>query len=83
MFKWQNKNGILAGFDIWKFVICHFKKKGGGMAKIKVLLIDDEQDFCFFVKKNLELNGEFEVVCAYNGEEGFALAKEKIGRAHV
>ena len=46
------------------------------MAKIKVLLIDDEKDFCFFVKKNLELNGEFEVVCAYNGEEGFALAKQ-------
>jgi two-component system, OmpR family, alkaline phosphatase synthesis response regulator PhoP len=50
--------------------------RGGSMAKAKVLLIDDEKDFCFFVQKNLELTGEFEVAYAYNGEEGFALAKQ-------
>lgn len=42
----------------------------------RILLIDDEKDFCFFVKKNLELSNQFEVICAYNGEEGIALAKK-------
>jgi len=27
----------------------------------KILLIDDEEDFCYFVKKNLEATGNFEV----------------------
>ena len=45
--------------------------------KKKILLIDDEKDFCFFVKKNLEATGEFEVITANRGEEGINLAREK------
>jgi CheY-like chemotaxis protein len=30
--------------------------------KIKILLIDDEEDFCFFVKLNLEKTGKYEVL---------------------
>jgi two-component system, OmpR family, alkaline phosphatase synthesis response regulator PhoP len=45
---------------------------------IKVLIIDDEVDFCYFVKKNLTQNGLFEVMMATNGKEGIAMAaKEK------
>ena len=29
---------------------------------IKVMLVDDEADLCFFLKKNLETAGEFEVM---------------------
>lgn len=43
----------------------------------KILVIDDEKDFCFFVKENLELTGNCEVTCAFNGEEGLALAGHK------
>ncbi len=42
----------------------------------KVLLIDDEEDFCHFVKLNLEDTGKFEVWMATNGSEGLELAKE-------
>jgi CheY-like chemotaxis protein len=38
--------------------------------KKRVLIIDDEQDFCFFVRSNLESTGEFEVLEAHNGAEG-------------
>ena len=44
--------------------------------KKKILLIDDEKDFCFFVKRNLEATGEFEVITANRGEEGIKLARE-------
>ena len=27
----------------------------------KILIVDDETDFCFFVKKNLEIAGDFQV----------------------
>lgn len=43
----------------------------------KILLIDDEEDFCFFVKKNLEKTGEFQVLTATKGEEGINLARNK------
>jgi len=43
----------------------------------KILLIDDEEDFCFFVRQNLECTGEFEVITANRGEEGINLAREK------
>jgi CheY-like chemotaxis protein len=42
---------------------------------IKVLLIDDEQDFCELLKANLEMSGEFEVVTANNGNLGIMLAQ--------
>jgi len=43
----------------------------------KILLIDDEEDFCFFVRQNLECTGEFEVITANRGEEGINLARAK------
>jgi len=45
--------------------------------KIKVLIIDDEEDFTFFVKLNLERTGRFEVNVANEGLLGIRLAKEK------
>jgi len=45
--------------------------------KKKILLIDDEENFCFFVRHNLEQAGEFEVITANSGEEGISLAGER------
>jgi DNA-binding response OmpR family regulator len=44
--------------------------------KKKILLIDDEEDFCFFVKGNLENTG-FEVLTASSAKEGIDLAVAK------
>jgi CheY-like chemotaxis protein len=44
------------------------------MAK-KILIIDDEDDFCYFVKLNLEQTGKFEVLVATNGPSGINLAR--------
>ena len=44
---------------------------------IKVLIIDDEVDFCYFVQKNLTQNGMFDVVIATNGQDGIDLAKSE------
>ena len=43
-------------------------------SKKKILLIDDEKDFCFFVKGNLENTGEFEVIATSSGKDGIKLA---------
>lgn len=43
--------------------------------KKRVLVIDDEEDFSFFVKKNLEENGSYEVSVANDGEAGLKLAQ--------
>jgi len=40
----------------------------------KVLLIDDEKDFCMFLKKNLEIRGGYTVLVANNGKDGIAAA---------
>ncbi|MCF8025565.1 MAG: response regulator [Desulfobacteraceae bacterium] len=40
----------------------------------KVLVIDDEEDFCFFVRENLANTGRFDVVIATNGLRGIELA---------
>lgn len=45
--------------------------------KIKVLIIDDEVDFCYFVQKNLNQNGLFDVVVATNGSDGIKMAKNE------
>ncbi len=42
----------------------------------RILLIDDEQDFCFFVKKNLELTGDFMVETCSDGRQGVAKTQE-------
>ena len=44
---------------------------------IKVLIIDDEVDFCYFVKKNLMHDGMFDVIIATNGQDGIELAKNE------
>jgi len=45
-------------------------------SKKKILLIDDEEDFCFFVKGNLENTGAFDVLVITSGKEGIKLARE-------
>ena len=42
----------------------------------KILIIDDEENFCKLVKKNIEHTGEFEVHIATNGDDGIRLARE-------
>ena len=46
------------------------------MDKKRILIIDDEEDFCRLVKMNLEAMGGFEVTIATNGETGIDLAKK-------
>ncbi|MDP3732547.1 MAG: response regulator [Candidatus Omnitrophota bacterium] len=46
-------------------------------SKKKILLIDDEKDFCFFVKNNLELTKEFIVTYATNPDKGVEIAKRE------
>ena len=45
--------------------------------KIKILIVDDEKDFCFFVHKNLMHTEKFDVLIANNGKEGLKLAKSE------
>lgn len=37
----------------------------------KVLIIDDEEDFCYFLKKNLEGRGEYKVTFCTSGRQAF------------
>jgi DNA-binding response OmpR family regulator len=48
--------------------------------KVRILTIDDEEDFCFFVKKNLERIG-YEVICAGDGRSGAEFARQR--KPHV
>ena len=49
------------------------------MAKnVKVLVVDDEVDFCYFVKKNLMHDGLFDVIIATNGKDGIELAESEL-----
>lgn len=45
------------------------------MERKRVLLIDDEEDFCTVVKAGLEAKGNFEVIVALNGKEGLEVAR--------
>jgi len=46
--------------------------------KQKILIIDDEEDFCYFTKENLQLFGDNEVIIATSGKKGIrAVCKEK------
>ena len=45
--------------------------------KKKILLIDDEEDFCFFVKLNLEKTGRFEVLTTTSGSIGLTMASRE------
>lgn len=42
----------------------------------RILVIDDEEDFCFFVKRNLERLG-YKVITATEGREGLKIAQRK------
>ncbi|MBU1853366.1 MAG: response regulator [Candidatus Omnitrophica bacterium] len=46
------------------------------MGKKRILIIDDEKDFCSIVKMNLENTGDFELSVATNGKKGLELAKK-------
>jgi len=43
--------------------------------KKTILIIDDEEDFTFFVKLNLENTGDFVVHTSTDGKEGIEMAK--------
>ena len=43
--------------------------------KQKILIIDDEEDLCHFVKLNLERTGRFNVLVATRAQAGIDLAK--------
>jgi len=45
------------------------------VSRTKILLIDDEKDFCFFLKRNLEGTGAFSVVVANHPDKGLCLAR--------
>jgi CheY-like chemotaxis protein len=46
--------------------------------KNKILIIDDEKDFCYFTKENLRFFGDNEVIIATSGKKGIrAACKEK------
>ncbi len=47
------------------------------MAKKKILIIDDEEDLAFFVKANLELAGDYEILIATSGKEGLTIASNQ------
>ena len=44
--------------------------------KSKILIIDDEENFCHFVKLNLERTGRFEVLVATRAQTGISLAQK-------
>jgi len=41
----------------------------------KILVIDDEADFCDFLKKNLEIRGDYEVIICVRGDQALDQAK--------
>lgn len=42
----------------------------------KILIIDDEKDFCYFMKKNLETADNFKVAVCCNPKEGIKYVRE-------
>jgi len=42
----------------------------------KILIIDDEEDFCYFVKKNLEAISNYEIITATRGKKGIQIARK-------
>jgi len=41
----------------------------------RILVVDDEKDFCFFLKKNLEAAGSFDVTVCHEGLAALQLAE--------
>jgi CheY-like chemotaxis protein len=51
-------------------------RQGGRMPeRSKIVVIDDEEDFCEFVKWSLECTGRFEVLVSNDGPSGIVLAQ--------
>jgi DNA-binding response OmpR family regulator len=46
--------------------------------KIKILIVDDEKDFCFFVSKNLTHTEKFDAFIAHIGKDGLKLAQSEL-----
>ena len=42
----------------------------------KILIIDDEEEFASFMKANLELRDDYDVIFALDGQEGVKLAEK-------
>jgi len=42
-----------------------------------ILIIDDEEDFCYFVKKNLEAISNYEIITATKGKKGLQIARKE------
>jgi len=42
----------------------------------KILVIDDEEDFCYFLKKNLEAISNYEIITATKGKKGIQIARK-------
>lgn len=47
------------------------------LKKIRILLIDDEEDFGYFVKLNLEKTGRFEVTTTTSGAKGIIMVSKE------
>ena len=47
------------------------------LEKKRILLVDDEEDYCYFMSRNLEATGEFSVITAYDGQAGIDLARKE------
>jgi len=43
----------------------------------KILIIDDEEDFCYFAKKNLEAVSNYEIIIANKGKKGIQIARKE------
>ncbi len=43
--------------------------------KSTILIIDDEEDFCLFIKRNLELTDNYRIIIATAGKKGIWLAR--------
>jgi DNA-binding response OmpR family regulator len=52
------------------------EEKGGVMATQKILVIDDEPDFCSLVKEVLEITGKYKVIIATDGKNGVKAAHD-------
>jgi CheY-like chemotaxis protein len=51
-----------------------FFKKQDPVTKKKILIVDDEEDFCYFVKLNLEETEQYDVLTANDGPGGIEMA---------
>ncbi len=43
----------------------------------KILIIDDEEDFCYFAKKNLEAISNYGIIVANKGKKGIQIARKE------